>query len=670
MAYWAAAAVLLLVLARLFWVRGTDIDGKVRLRIARQGWKGPVVAVTTLAAVAFAGLAGWIAYNTLVLNTYRTDSARLELQAQYEKNYKSYAAKPQPKIVGVRANVDIYPHEHSVLFRGTMTLKNKSGAPVPELYVGLLEIADIHKLEGSIRMKEAEIRRDLGWLRYTLERPLAPDESMTLSYDLEYKPKGFTNSGASTTVVDNGTFVNSSLLPVLGYQPRAELNLDKDRRKHDLEPKQHRMPDLDDKANRQINYISNDGDWIAFDAKVSTVEDQVAIAPGYLQKEWVENGRRYFHYTMDVPILNFYSFLSAAWAVKKDVWKGEGGVQVPIEIYYQPGHEYDLDAMIAGTKDSLDYFTKNFSPYQHKQVRILEFPRYATFAQSFPNTIPFSESIGFIAKVDPKDPKDLDYPYYVTSHEVAHQWWAHQVIGAYVQGATMMSETLAQYSALMVMKKKYGDAKMRRFLKYELDNYLTGRATERKSEQPLYRNENQGYIHYRKGSLAMYALQDAIGEEAVNRALASYIRKVAYQEPPYTISRELLAEYRAVTPPEYRYMIEDMFETITLFENRAVSATYKEIAGGRFEVALKVAAKKMRSDETGALTEIPMDDLVDIGVQGPGEKPLYLKKHRIKSGETELKVEVAEKPERAGIDPVVKLIDRRPEDNTTAVAKQ
>ena len=302
-------------------------------------------------------------------------------------------------------------------------------------------------------------------------------------------------------------------------------------------------------------------------------------------------------------------------------------------------------------------------------MRILEFPRYASFAQAFPNTIPFSESIGFIAKVDPKDPKDVDYPYYVTAHEIAHQWWAHQVIGANVQGATMMSETLSQYSALMVMKKKYGDAKMKRFLKYELDNYLVGRATERKREQALFRNENQPYIHYRKGSLVMYALQDFIGEENVNRALAAYVKKVAYQEPPYTTSRELLAELRAVTPPEYLYIIEDLFETITIYENRAVSATYKEAGPGRFEVTLKVFAKKMRSDESGAVKDVPMDDFVDIGVLGPDDKPLYLKKHRIKSGETELRIEVAEKPERAGIDPVVKLIDRRSDDNTVAVTK-
>jgi ABC-2 type transport system permease protein len=664
--YWAAAAVLLLVVARLFWVRGADTGWRTRVRIAGQRWTGPLTATAATAAVVFVATGAWIYYNTDILNHYRSEFAAGDLRAQYEKSYKPLASRPQPRITAARVDVDIFPHRHHIRFAGTYTLKNKGDAAIPELYVNVSEDAKVNKLAGSVPMKLAESRPELGWRRYTFDAPLAAGATMTVDFDLEYPPAGFTNAGAHGMVVDNGTFVNSfTALPIIGYEERKELTEDRERRKHGLQPKE-RMHDLDDAAARRNNYISHDADWIDFDTTVTTSADQIALAPGYLQREWTEGDRRHFHYKMDVPILNFYAYLSARYAVKRDVWHG-GGKDVPIEIYYQPGHEYDLDRMIAGVKDGLDYYTKNFSPYQHHQVRILEFPRYARFAQSFPNTIPFSESIGFIAKVDPKDPKDIDYPYYVTAHEVAHQWWAHQVIGADVQGATMMSETLAQYSALMVMKHKYGDAKMKRFLHYELDAYLTGRSAERKKEQPLYRNENQGYIHYRKGSLAMYALQDYIGEENVNRALASYIRKVAFQDPPYTISRELLAEFRAVTPPEYQSLIGDLFETITLFENRAISATARDLGGGRYQVKVEVEAKKVRSDAEGMQTDVPMDDWIDIGVLGADDVPLYLKKHRLKSGRSTLTVEVTGQPARAGIDPVNKLIDKRPDDNTVKV---
>src|SRR3546814_8282243 len=121
--------------------------------------------------------------------------------------------------------------------------------------------------------------------------------------------------------------------------------------------------------------------------------------------------------------------------------------------------------MIESAKKSLDYYTREFSPYQFRQLRILEFPSYAQFAQAFAGTVPYSESIGFIA--DLRDEDDIDYVFYVTAHEVAHQWWAHQVVGANVQGATMLSESLAQYSALMGLEDESGPRERGNFLRDE-----------------------------------------------------------------------------------------------------------------------------------------------------------------------------------------------------------
>jgi aminopeptidase N len=294
-------------------------------------------------------------------------------------------------------------------------------------------------------------------------------------------------------------------------------------------------------------------------------------------------------------------------------------------------------------------------------VRILEFPRYASFAQSFPNTIPYSESIGFIANL--KDEKDIDYVFYITAHEVAHQWWAHQVIGGDVQGATVMSETMSQYSALMVMEKEYGRDKMNKFLKYELDRYLRSRGSELLKEQPLILNENQPYIHYNKGSVVMYALRDYIGEEALNAALAKYIKAVAYQEPPYTTSLEFLSYIREATPDSLQYILTDMFETITLYENKAEKASFTQTPDGKYKGALTVKAKKLRADTLGVETEILINDWIDVGVLGKDEKELYLKKYKINQPEMAFEIVVDEEPVEAGIDPYVKLVDRNPDDN-------
>src|SRR5699024_4256613 len=239
-----------------------------------------------------------------------------------------------------------------------------------------------------------------------------------------------------------------------------------------------------------------------------------------LQKEWVENGRRYFHYSMgDQKILNFYAYNSGKYEVEKDKWN-----DINIEIYYSKKHPFNIDRMVSGLKKSFDYFTKEFGPYQFNQVRIIEFPStMGSFAQSFANTIPFSENIGFIANVDDEEEDAVDYPFSVTSHELAHQWWAHQVIGANVKGATMLSESLSEYSSLKVLEHEYGKGQMRKFLKEALDRYLMSRSYERIKEQPLMNNENQQYIHYNKGSLVFYALSDYMGEKEMNKVLGKFI---------------------------------------------------------------------------------------------------------------------------------------------------
>src|SRR5690606_41245348 len=67
----------------------------------------------------------------------------------------------------------------------------------------------------------------------------------------------------------------------------------------------------------------NEADWITFETTVSTDGDQIAIAPCYLQKQWQENGRNYFHYKMDQKMLNFYAFNSARYVVKREKWRSE-----------------------------------------------------------------------------------------------------------------------------------------------------------------------------------------------------------------------------------------------------------------------------------------------------------------------------------------------------------
>jgi ABC-type transport system involved in multi-copper enzyme maturation permease subunit len=659
-AYWMLFCLALLTVAHMLWVRGTETGFRTRMRIARQRFGKPAAAALALSLIAFAGTGCYIYYNTNVLNEYRTSDQLEERQANVEKKYKKYEDIPQPKVTDVQADVDIRPEKREVSIRGTYTLRNKTQNPIAELHVthNPMTMQNLKIEIPNARVKSDD--REHGYTIYTLAQPLAPGATTTMKFTTGFAAKGFPNGNSNTNIVYNGTFFNSiAYFPHLGYNAAVELQDRNERRKHGLAPIQ-RMKKPDDMQARMSNGLS-DSDWMNLDTTVSTSPDQIALAPGYLQREWTQGGRRYFHYKTTSPILGFWSYLSARYTVKKDAWTSPTGERIPIEIYYDAKHPYNVDRMIVATKKSLDYFTKHFSPYQHKQVRILEFPGYERFAQSFPNTIPYSESIGFIA--DLRDKEEIDYVFYVTAHEVAHQWWAHQVIGGNVQGSTMLVETMAQYSALMVMEKEYGREKMQKFLRYELDRYLSGRGGELVAEMPLAYVENQQYIHYRKGSLVMYALRDYIGEAAVNRALAKFIRDHAFDEPPYTTALELVKYFRAEAPPEHQETITDLFERITLYDLQTRTATATKRPDGKYVVKFTVAAMKLRGDDKGEEKRVPINDLIDIGVLAGKDKVLFSEKRRITKPEETFEIVVGEKPAKAGIDPFNKLIDRNPKDN-------
>jgi ABC-2 type transport system permease protein len=663
--YWIFFALILLSVAFVLYVRGNEIKFKTRLKEVRSRLNKSVIIWVGVFLIGFVGTGSYIFYNTNVLEEYTTSKENIKESVRYENLYKKYAKVSQPRITDVNLEVDIFPHKQEADFRGTMVLKNKTDLPIDSLHYEINTSLVLNSIDFSAKYEEVLKDEDYGYNICRLIEPLQPGESIEMTFDFSSKRKNF---DPTTSIVDNGTFINNTLfMPSLGYSGKYALQDEKLRKKHNLEPTE-RMADVTDEKARMNHYISGDSDWVNFQATVSTSEDQIAITPGYVQKEWNENGRNYYHCKMDHPILNFYAFVSADYEIAEDKWISAAGEEVKIEIFYDEHHPFNIDRMIRSLKKSFDYFTENFGPYQHKQVRILEFPRYASFAQSFPNTIPYSEGIGFIADV--KDEDSIDYPFWVTSHELAHQWWAHQVIGGNVQGAVLMSESLCQYASLMVMEKEYGKDNIKKFLRHEMNTYLMGRAGEVKKEMPLYKVENQQYIHYNKGAVVMYALQDYIGEDAVNTALSKYVKKVKFQEPPYTNSIEFLDFIRAETPDSLQYVVTDMFEKITLFDNKTKSFEYEETEDGEYLVTLTLEAKKMYADSLGTETEVPINDWIDIGIFTEKNisgkkvvKPTYFKKHKITENEETLTILVKHKPINGGIDPYNKLIDRNPFDN-------
>jgi hypothetical protein len=564
--------------------------------------------------------------------------------------------------------VDLEPERRAFDLAGSFVYVNREARPIDSVLISLLRQDGLRIDSLAWDRPATRLQVDsVTWTRLDrFEAPLAPGDTVRLRYRARFEARGFANDGPATAITANGTFLRRSWFPALGYLAALEARDPDERRKAGLPPASPMRSPEDTAALRTAYFLGRDADWIDFRATVSTAPDQIAVAPGELVREYRERGRRVFEYASPRPIANDFSILSARYVVLRGEQDG-----VWLEIFHHPGHDFNTAAMMAAMKAAIGYYGRSFGPYPFKELRIAEFPRYGQFALGEPGLIPFSESAGFAFRPAPGN-DNIDLAFYVTAHEIGHQWWGQQVAGADVRGTRWLSEGLANYSALSLMEAQGGMVAARKFLEYELDRYLYGRSAEKGRELPLVLVEDQPYIQYNKGSLALYAFKDLIGQTAMNQALAGFVSTYGLKGPPYPTSRDLVRQLTAVTPDSLRYAIADLFETVTLWDLRTDRATATRRPDGKYEVTIRGAARKFRVDSVGVPHDVPMTDLVDVGVfaaatgSGLGE-PLYLGKVWIRAGDPVMTVVVDRAPAQAGIDPYAKLIDRDRRDNVVTV---
>jgi ABC-2 type transport system permease protein len=334
-----------------------------------------------------------------------------------------------------------------------------------------------------------------------------------------------------------------------------------------------------------------------------------------------------------------------------------------------------VDRMLDALAASLDHYQASFGPYPFDHARIVEFPGYGYYAQAFAGTIPYSETYGFIA--DFRDPQTLDHVSAATAHELAHQYWAHQVTGADMEGSSLLTETLAQYSAMMMVRRHRGEHRMRPYLRFTRASYFGGRAAGG-YEPPLVRVETQNWLSYQKGLLAMYLLQVRMGEDRVNRALRSLLRRYGFRGAPYPRSLDLVAALRAeARTDEEQDLITDLFERVILYDLKVTGPTAVRRPDGRWDVTVPVEAKKYSVDARGGETETALAERIEVGLftAEPGldafgaKDVIVMERRPIRPGKQVLRFVTDRRPTHAGIDPYNYYIDRNANDNVLPLAE-
>jgi len=675
--YWILLTCILATIGIVFWNRGFYSSAKERFRLAKQRFSGKTVALMLFFVLAFVSVGAYSYYNLKVLNQLEDGNYGQKLSADAEKKYGKYIGKPHIQVTDLKAFIDIFPEDRSVKAKGEFTVTNNYDTPIDTLLMNIgFPIADtkITRVVYNGTEIQAFLSDDaFRMFIYKLPTTLHPKDTASLVIETKALTHGF-SSDTETAVLANGTFFRDAIFPSFHYE--RGLTDNGVRKKYDLEELDYLYPPRTDSLALKTNLFNEDADYLSFEAVVSTKKGQTAIAPGTLTKKWEENDRSYFQYKLEDKADYFFSFVSAAYAIEIDSWTAPSGKKVAIEIYHSPKHKKNLEYFIKGVKVALDYNSKNFLEYPYAVLRVIEFPAYSNFAQSFITTIPYSEDFGFVADFSKAD--SYNYAFRVTSHEVAHQWWGHIVTPSKTSGANIISETLAEYASLMTMKQEYGENGIKDFLKNSLDTYLSGRQFSFKPERSLMNVETGQYIWYEKGSMIMYDLQDVMGEDVVNKGLKNFLEEFKfYNKGYYASSGDLYNAIYAVTPDSLKYKVDDGFKEIVLYENRVMDAKTKALDKGKWETTFTLNSKKIYYDDKGKEDKVDdKNNLVDIGLFGEDvvnddgvtiKNPLYFRLKWLKSGDNVFTIVTDEKPLKAGIDPYNKLIDRNSDDNLKTV---
>lgn len=659
--YWLGIGLILIQLTKLFTIRGIETGLKNRIKLASSRFRGSVVVYVISGFILFIASGTAIYINTTVNNDFQTRKELERYKYEYEKQLKQFEDIPGPELLSVSFEADLYSEKDVYEITGTYLMINPGTDPINEIHVQEAFEAKISTqsvdFNQAFTLKQAfpEFKYSI----YQLAHPLLPGDSLVMNFAMCYGTEGFSQSRRQE-LSQNASFFTQAHLPSLNYLPNFELNALPLRKKFGLSAK-NRLPEIEDLT--QYNIGLNSANNIAFEARLSTTEGYHATTSGQLINQWSDNGRAYFHYKSKEPIENQYAVITGKLERQTD-YLVQGRDSVILSLFYYPAHTQNLEHILRATRASFKSYQENFSPYQYDRLTIMEIPRLHDFAMSVPNTIAFSEAMGFMTK---SEQGGLNVPFYITAHEVAHQWWGDQVRGAIVKGEAMIAETLSHYAAGIVTLEEFGEESMRHIIQYERGRYLKGRKREVQNEQPLYKAESQSYIHYGKGLINMMALRHYISEDSVNAALRRVIRDFPASQGIYPSSLDVIGEFRKSTPDSLQYLVTDLFERIIFLENRIQNASSKSLSAGNYELTIDLLTEKYEADSEGLLQPTSINDWIELAVYGVdangSEIVLHRQMHKFDTTTSTLTLNLTTAPTRIVIDPASILMDRNLDDN-------
>jgi ABC-2 type transport system permease protein len=652
--YWLSIGMIVALFTVKFWQRGASN--------IRQKFNTFSRNLMALCVSLFVASGSYIFYQTNVFNHYATEAQRLQMMEDYEREYAQYLTIPQPTVVDINVDVDIYPESRKYQAKGRYIFENQTAEPLTQIMVSVLNQSHIQQ---QVKIKQATLERyDARYQSYlySLNSPMQPGEKRELSFTLMVVHNAFSALDGEHYVTKGGAYIElEDIMPQFGYMHSYVMEDEQERQKRGLPSVKLALPAL-------ATSTSSD-DWVKFETTVSTSKPHTVVTVGKLQKTWSQNERNYFHYKSDHKVKRQLAYTSAEFSIDKQSHKG-----VDISIYHSPEHDKDNQYVFDALLHTMDYFAENYAPYHSDQFTVVELPYFSSI-QSFGSAQPgmYLGVENRFFNLDNRNLEGSDFNPLLrgVSHEFAHQYWGGYVEPNYIGGYSLLTEVLCKYTELVMSRKLYGEYSTNIEVNLSIERYLRARPYSSNIEKPLFSVGMEPHIYYAKGKQSMHALIDLLGEASINKALRNLLANYGYPKKPTSL--DLLNEFYKVAETDNIKIIDDLFKRVVFHDFIIHSAKTEALTQGGYRTTVDVSTlKRVLNRQSNKEQAERIDDNLEMALYSGfptlgNSNMLTVKKIKFNQDRSTVTLFSDEKPSHVQIDPNRFRIDRSMADNVMQI---
>lgn len=646
--YWSIFAAILSILAYIFWLRGTErVSWKRSLKLA----SGKIKSILATLVVMFVGVGTWIFYNTNILNAYQPPGKQ-ETAAEIERRFKQYENLPMPVVTDTKVDIEIYPDENYFTANGEYQLKNNTDKPITEIH--LLTFVNLQLNEVNYPgATQTEAHPEWGYYIYQLATPLMPGSSQTMQFVTSVEqPQGFRNQVNSddiymiypNDVVNNGTNLYSPfILPFVGYTKMVEQKKSWLRYKLGLPPLEERVLPHDDPKGLTQGFLLTHLGWGNTEITVSTSETQIPVSTGKLIKRWSENNRNYAQYQSTTPDKGKFTIFSADYAVHTN-----NNYRVPIEVYYHPQHDYNVELIAETAGKALAFYEQTFGEYPFEQIRIVETSYYDEQLFYEAGTIGIPEFLVWKNQAVGQGKENvIDWVTYL----LAQSWWEDKIMAADVAGAMTIREALSSYSSMLYQRSRRTPQEQRFAKKQQMQYFFRGLGKIDFKEPALTDVYNEFPIARDKGGMVLEQIESIIGREALVAAIREFLRENSYQTPPYATIIDLQDKILAKANEQDRPIVTELLNRVVTYQVGITKAVSQPLPDGKYQTTLNIEAQKIYTSDLGKQDFANLDIPVTIVLEDAEGNEIYRQKHQIDNQQATIEIITDKEVVNSAIDP-------------------